>query len=155
MPPGTRSTYALHRILPGHGPAQRLHLHLCLQSRNPHQHHNLCEKYATASIYCPLMRQVSNMCPVIDIGSFALVTIYDLIWIPCSNLIQLTIYDLIWLTVSELIQLFICDLITWFFWVILDYYRIIEYDLGESSTSNSCYCTWKWKLWGYTINIFG
>ena len=52
---------------------------LRLLSRNHHQRHDHCMHFATASRDHPVTRQISDKSAVIDIGSFVLATIYDMI----------------------------------------------------------------------------
>ena len=112
----------LHGIPPANGTALRLCLHiciclqLCLQSHYLRHRRDLRE-HASMLRSFPLPRQLSDVIPVIVIGSFVLVTGSDSIQLPRWNSIRILAYDSIWLTVYELIWLPGSDLI----WIAISY----------------------------------
>ena len=69
-----------------------------LQSQYILQHHAHLNHYATTLLALPLMHEVPKDSDIIVISSYALTTIYNLIWLTVSDLIWLIVSDLIWLT---------------------------------------------------------
>ena len=104
-PPVTSSSAPLHGILTGNSliyvmpTSTTIFTSTIRQRRNDHEH------FISVSISHPLCHQVSDASTIINIGSYTLVVVSDLIIFTVFDLIQLVLFDWIQLTISDWILL--------------------------------------------------